>query len=135
MGKKPRKGSRKRQGRGAPDASNATAHTLPTSKGAPLPDTLQRLSTHSGRMGLLAECYDEFCDPGVGENRQRALAAALRVIKLAREDANEHQELEHLRELAAQLQADRDERAAMESGGEYAHQDAELPPIGSGDRH
>jgi F0F1-type ATP synthase membrane subunit b/b' len=86
-------------------------------------------------MLLLAECYDGLADPDVGENRQRAIAGALRAIRLAREEANENQELEHLRGLAAQIQADRDERAAMESGGEYAHEAAELPPIGSGDRH
>ena len=42
-------------------------------------------------------------------------------------------ELDRLRELAAQLEADRSERAAMESGVQFTDQAPQLPHEGSGD--
>jgi hypothetical protein len=86
-------------------------------------------------MGVIALVARELLDPDVGENRQRALAGVLRAVRLAREESNENQELESLRELAAQLQADREERAAMESGVQRANQAPQLPSHGSGDPH
>ena len=98
-------------------------------------DITARLRSFEGRLGLYAYCVARLLDPDVGENEQRAIAGAMRGVRHAGEESNDHTELEHLRELAAQLQADREERAAMESGVQFADQGEDLPPISGRERH
>jgi len=93
------------------------------------------LSTYMGRMKVLAAITRELLEDDPAETRQRNLAAAMRGVRLAREEANEHAELEELRELSAQLQADREARAAMESGVEFTRESEELPPVSGRERH
>lgn len=98
-------------------------------------DLTVRLRTYEGRLGLYAYCISRFLDPDVGENEQRAVAGALRGIRVAGEESNDHEELERLRELAEQLREDREARAALETGVQFANEAEDLPPIGSRERH
>jgi hypothetical protein len=94
-----------------------------------------RLRSHDGRLGIYAEVGRELLEDDPAETRQRNLAALLRVVKLAAEEVKDQQLPIQMRELAAQLQADREERARMESGVEFADEGAQLPTVSGDECH
>jgi hypothetical protein len=69
------------------------------------------------------------------ETQQRNNAIALRAIKVADELLIKQELPRHMKALAAQLQADREERARLEAGVEFADEGAQLPPVGGGECH
>ena len=114
-------------GRQPPPA--AVTHPIPP--GAPAaPDlSVAALKTYEGRLGALSAIGDRLVNGDPGENEQRALAAALRAIRLAREEVAVEDQVQALRDLATQIAADRAERAAMESGVQRASQAPQLPSV------
>lgn len=95
----------------------------------------RRLRSHDGRIGILAEVVRELLEDDPAETRQRNLAAAMRGVKLAGEEVKNQELPEQIKALTAQLQADREDRARMESGVEFADEGAELPPLGGDECH
>jgi len=92
---------------------------------------VRHLRTADGRLNLTGCIIAELL-AGVSYSREKELGTALRGIRLAAEAEDKREELDHLRELAAQLESDRRERAAMESGVQFTDQAPQLPDQGSG---
>lgn len=100
------------------------------------PSELRRqLKTYGGRLTILARCTYELLEEDPGETRQRSLAAVIRCITVAADQANAHFELKKLRDLTKALEADRLERSAMESGVQRANQAPQLPRNRSQEPH
>jgi hypothetical protein len=67
---------------------------------------------------------------GCSDARGRVLAVAQRNVSLRSDLVAKEALPKQMAELAAQLQSDREERARMETGVEFADEGAELPPLG-----
>jgi hypothetical protein len=115
--------------------SNTRALPPDATSGAASSEFEARLRTHDGRLGLYAEIGSELLIEDPSETRQRNLAALLRVVKLAAEEVKDQALPIQMKELAAQFQADREERARMESGVEFADEGAQLPPVSGDECH
>lgn len=91
-------------------------------------DRLERLIVELDEIQteLLAGCSDA---------RGRVLAVAQRNVSLRSELIAKQALPRQMAELAVQLQSDREERARMETGVEFADEGAELPPLGGNECH
>ncbi len=97
----------------------------------------KRVRSAQGRVNLVAliahRALDQADPPA--ETEQRNLALALRAIKVADELKRAADLPRQMTALAAQLEADREDRARMESGVEFANEGAQIPPSGGNECH
>ena len=130
-----KRGHRSSHRRGAaPDALTPRAAASPAPGAAPGDLTVQMM-TLDGLIAANAEITRRFVEDDPPETTQRNLACALRGIRQGAELLCKRELPDQMKALAAQLQADREERARMESGVQFADEGAELPPLGGDECH
>lgn len=120
---------------GAAESRGTPSTALDTAAPRELSSFMRRVRSANGRIRLCAEIAHRAFVDNPSETEQRNLALALRAIKVADELVGKQALPKQMKELAAQLQADREERARMESGVEFADEGAQLPPVGGDECH
>ncbi len=100
-----------------------------------LTDFARRFRTPKGRIKIVAEIAYKALNDEPAETEQRNLALALRAVSVGADLVQKQQLPRQMKELTAQLQAEREERARMESGVEPADEGAELPPLSGNECH
>lgn len=128
-------GSTKATTPGGAAASTASPSLRDAAAPRDLRNFRKRVRSAKGRISICAQIAHEALYGDLGEQDQKNLALALRAIKTA-DDLVLKQELpNHMKALSAQLQMDREERARMESGVEFADEGAQLPPLSGDECH
>ena len=118
-------------------AAASSASLSPRDAAAPrdLRQFKRRFRSAKGRIGICAQIAHEALYGDLSETEQKSLALALRAVKAGDDLVGKQQLPNHMKELAAQLQMDREERARMESGVEFADEGAQLPPLSGDECH